>query len=535
MPLRTPEGLERAGGGRLPPAVSFLPRAAAFLLASLVLPLFVSGCRPAAAPQPPPRIAASPAPLALSTPPIRFAPADERRLDLLERRTFDFFWELANPKNGLVPDRSPSPSFSSIAAVGFALTAYPVGVERGYVTREQARDRVLTTLRFFGAPEGRGAAGQHGFFFHFLDMETGARFKDVELSTIDTSILLSGALFCQSWFDRDDPGEAEIRALADRLYRAADWNWAQLKPPLVSMGWTPESGMSHWDWRGYNEAMFLYVLALGSPTHPIAPSAWEEYTRTYDWRTFAGQEYVAFAPLFGYQYSHVWIDFRGIQDRYMRGRGIDYFENSRRAAYAHRAYSIENPNGWRDYGANLWGLTACDGPVDGDFVIDGRSRLFYTYAARGASAKEVRDDGTIAPTAAVSSLPFAPEIVLPAIAEMQDRYGAPLFSRYGFLDAFNPTFRLEVPVHHGRVVPGVGWFDTDYLGIDQGPIVAMIENARSELVWKTLRRNPYLVTGLRRAGFSGGWLEASAPPAAPVTAARKAASLPPRPGRLRAS
>lgn len=485
----------------------------------LLLALLAPGCRPAAAPPPasphaPPAPApasspAAPAPASVSTPPIRFEPDAERLLDGLERRTFDFFWELANPKNGLVPDRAPSPSFSSIAAVGFALTAYPVGVERGYITREAARDRVLTTLRFFGAPSG-GAAGLHGFFYHFLDMESGARFKDVELSTIDTSILLSGALFCQSWFDRDDPGETEIRALADRLFRAADWNWAQKKAPLVSMGWTPESGLSDWDWRGYNEAMFLYVLALGSPTHAIAPSAWEEYTRTYEWKKFAGQEYVAFAPLFGHQYSHVWIDFRAIQDRYMRGKGIDYFENSRRATYAHRAYAIENPNGWRDYGANLWGLSACDGPVDGDFVIDGRRRHFFTYAGRGASAKEVRDDGTIAPTAAASSIPFAPEIALPAIAEMQRRFGESLFSRYGFFDAFNPTFRLAVPVHHGRVVPGVGWFDTDYLGIDQGPIVAMIENYRSELVWRTLRNNPYIVNGLRRAGFTGGWLERSA-------------------------
>ncbi|MEP7132389.1 MAG: glucoamylase family protein, partial [Acidobacteriota bacterium] len=208
------------------------------------------------------------------------------------------------------------------------------------------------------------------------------------------------------------------------------------------------------------------------------------------------------------QYSHVWIDFRGIQDRYMRKKGIDYFENSRRATYAHRQYAIENPQGWRDYGPNVWGLSACDGPVDGDHEVDGRRRHFYTYAARGASAKEVRDDGTIAPTAAASSLPFAPEIVLPAILAMEAR-GESLFSRYGFLDAFNPTFRLEIPVHHGRVVPGAGWFDTDYLGIDQGPILAMVENARTGLVWKTLQRNRYFAAGLRRAGFTGGWLAAA--------------------------
>jgi hypothetical protein len=502
-PSREADLCGRRGGKKPAPASSranTLALPASRFLAALLL---LAACRAASAP----------ADASASRPPARPFRSDAL-LDVVERRTFDYFWETANPRNGLVPDRFPTPSFSSIAAVGFALTAFPIGVERGYVTREAARDRTLTTLRFFAnaprGPQAAGVTGDHGFFYHFLDMETGLRYQTVELSTIDTSILLSGALFCQSWFDRDDPGEMEIRALADRLFRAADWNWAQKRAPLVSMGWTPEDGLSDWDWRGYNEAMFLYVLALGSPTHAIAPSAWEEYTRTYEWKKFAGQEYVAFAPLFGHQYSHVWIDFRAIQDRYMRGKKIDYFENSRRATYAHRAYAIENPNEWRDYGANLWGLSACDGPVDGDFVIDGRRRHFSTYAARGASAKEVRDDGTIAPTAAASSIPFAPEIALPAIAEMQRRFGESLFSRYGFFDAFNPTFRLAVPVHHGRVVPGVGWFDTDYLGIDQGPIVAMIENYRSELVWKILRKNPYIVRGLRRAGFTGGWLDHSA-------------------------
>ncbi|MEP6769662.1 MAG: glucoamylase family protein [Acidobacteriota bacterium] len=500
--------MSRIGGGLIPaPDVSGGPRGLRRATALFVLvfcgALSGARCGRVASAPPSPTLASS---VVDGLRPLD--PAATPALDDLERRTFDFFWERANPKNGLVPDRWPSPSFSSIAAVGFALTAYPIGAERGYVSREAARDRVLTTLRFFAAPSG-GAAGQHGFFYHFLDMDSGARFKDVELSTIDTTIFLTGALVCQSWFDRADPGEVEIRDLADRLYRAADWTWAQKKAPLVSMGWTPESGMSDWDWRGYNEAMILYVLALGSPDHPVAPAAWEEYTRTYEWKTFAGQQYVAFAPLFGYQYSHVWIDFRGIRDAYMRDKGIDYFENSRRATYAHRQYSIENPGGWRGYGPDVWGLSACDGPIDGDHVVDGRPRHFYTYAARGASAKEIRDDGTITPAAAVSSLPFAPEIVLPAIVAMKAR-GEPLYARYGFLDAFNPTFRLDIPVQHGRVVPGAGWFDTDYLGIDQGPILAMVENARTDLVWKTLRKNPYVVSGLRRAGFTGGWLDNAA-------------------------
>ena len=429
----------------------------------------------------------------------------------LEERTFHYFWDLADSRTGLIPDRWPTPSFSSIAAVGFGLTAYTIGAERGWVTREAARERVRQTLQFLlDAPQGPaagGMTGHQGFFYHFLDMATGRRFETVELSTIDTSLLLAGVLTCQSYFDHDDPGEAAVRELAERLYARVDWTWIQPRPPLVAMGWTPEKGFHTWDWRGLNEAMILYVLALGSPTHRIAPEAWEGYTRTYKWGSFYGQEHVNFPPLFGHQYSHAWIDFRGIRDAFMRERGIDYFENSRRAALSQRAYAIANPRGFRGYGENVWGLSACDGPLDGDLTVDGRSIHFMTYAARGAALDDVRDDGTIAPTAAASSIAFAPEIALPAIQEMRRRWGEHLVSKYGFLDAFNPTLNVATPTHHGRVVPGVGWFDTDYLGIDQGPIVIMIENYRSGLVWKTLRKNPHVVRGLRRAGFTGGWLE----------------------------
>jgi hypothetical protein len=195
----------------------------------------------------------------------------------------------------------------------------------------------------------------------------------------------------------------------------------------------------------------------------------------------------------------------------MREKGIDYFENSRRATYAHRAYAMENPGGWREYGPNVWGLTACDGPMDATRMIAGRSRTFHTYWPRGASLVYVNDDGTIAPTAAAGSIAFAPEIVIPALAEMKRRWGEHLLNRYGFVDAFNPTLTDPEPsLKHGRVVAGVGWFDGDQLGIDQGPIVAMIENYRSELVWRTLRKNPYVLSGLKRAGFTGGWLEPSA-------------------------
>jgi hypothetical protein len=445
----------------------------------------------------------------LGVPPI--SPATSAFLDDVQQRTFGYFWELSNPANGLTPDRSPTRSFSSVAAIGFALTAYPIGIERGYISRTEASQRTLTTLRFmYQAPQGpaaTGVTGYKGFFYHFLDMETGLRFEQVELSTIDTALLLAGALFCAEYFDGTDAQEASIRAYADSIYRRVDWKWAMNGTSRVTMGWKPESGFIVSDWRGYNEAMLLYVLAIGSPTHPIEPAAWSAWTETYHWGTFYGQAHVGFAPLFGHQYSQTWIDFRGIRDAYMRGRGIDYFENSRRATISQRAYAIANPNGWKDYGADIWGLTASDGPKDTTMVIGGRSRLFWTYTARGASFNEIRDDGTIVPTAAGGSIAFAPEIAIPALQAMRDRYGDNLYSRYGFLDAFNPTFDANVRVQHGRVVPGVGWFDTDYLGIDQGPIIAMIENYRSELVWREMRRQPSIILGLRRAGFTGGWLD----------------------------
>lgn len=446
-----------------------------------------------------------------SSPTVAPANTGVALLDDLEHRTFLFFWETANPQNGLVPDRWPTPSFSSIAAVGFGLTAYGIGAERGWVTREAAAQRVLTTLRFFlNAKQGEaetGITGNRGFYYHFVDMKTGERFKDVELSTIDTALLLAGALFCQSYFDRDNAAEREIREIAETLYTRAEWPFFNERAPLVAMGWTPEKGVHDYDYKGYNEAMILYILAIGSPTHPISPKAWNVYTSTYRWAPFYEQEHLNFGPLFGHQYSHVWIDFRGIRDHYMRAKGIDYAENSRRAAVAQRAYAIDNPMKWRGYGENLWGLTACDGPVDAYLDVNGTQRQFFTYAARGASAGEIRDDGTIAPTAAVSSIAFAPEIAIPAIEAMHKNWGQQIYQQYGFIDSFNPTLRSEMKIQMGHIVPGVAWVDNDYLGIDQGPIVAMLENHRSELVWRVMKKNEHVRRGLRRAGFTGGWLE----------------------------
>ena len=443
--------------------------------------------------------------------PAQITPRQQAFLDTLQQRTFAWFWERSNHTTGLSPDRWPTKSFSSVAAIGFALTAYPIGVERSYVTREQAAERTLNTLRFmYNAPQGpqaTGITGYKGFFYHFLDMETGHRFEQVELSTIDTTLLLAGVLFCQSYFTLENPTETSIRAYGDSLYLRVDWQWARPRTPLVSMGWKPESGYIAADWTGLNEAIILNILALGSPTHPVDAASWDAYRSTYRWAEFYGQPHLNFAPLFGHQYSHIWIDFRGIRDSYMRSRGIDYFENSRRATYSQRAYAVANPGNWKGYGADVWGLTAVDGPLDTLLVIAGRQRRFWTYSARGAAVGEIRDDGTLGPTAAGGSVAFAPEIAIPALIAMRVKYGDNLFSTYGFLDSFNPTFDVDIKPQHGKVVRGVGWFDTDYLGIDQGPIIAMIENHRSDLIWRTMRKNPHIVRGLKRAGFTGGWLD----------------------------
>ena len=453
---------------------------------------------------------------AKSTRDFNALPASQRTMvEDLEKRTFQWFWDSADPKTGLVPDHWPGDSFASIASVGFALTAYGVGVERGYVTRKQAVERTLATLHFFhDAKQGDDeddVTGYHGFFYHFLDMQTGKRHaRGVELSSVDTTLLLGGVLFAQSYFDRNSKDEKEIRQLADAIYRRVDWTWMQPRSPLISMGWTPGGKFIPADWKGYNEGMLVYVLALGSPTHPVADDAWTAWTKTYpqNWGEYQGRTFLNFAPLFGHQYSHTWIDFRGIRDAWSREHDTDYAQNSREATYAQRAYAISNPNHWTGYGENIWGLTACNGP--GDAVVkrnDGSTRAFYGYTARGAGLDYVSDDGTIAPTAAGGSIAFAPEIVVPALMEMKTRYGDAIYTQYGFVDAFNPSYDTGIAPKEGRAVPGMGWADDKQIGIDQGPIVLMIENWRSGFVWNVMRKNPYVRKGLERAGFTGGWLE----------------------------
>jgi hypothetical protein len=284
-------------------------------------------------------------------------------------------------------------------------------------------------------------------------------------------LLLAGILDTKQYFSNADTLEMQVRALADSIYYRADWKWMRNFMGGLAMEWTPEKGFRG-VWVGYNEAMIMNILALGSPTFPAPALIWETWVSYYDWQTQYGYSYVNFPPLFGHQYSHCWIDFRNIQDDYMRQRGITYFENSRRATLAARAYCLANPGRWAGYGENVWGITACDGPNG--------------YRARGAPPAQ-NDDGTIAPTAAAGSMPFTPQESIAALRYMYDTYRDKIWMKYGFRDAFNLT---------------VNWWDTDVIGIDQGPIVMMIENYRTQSIWKRFMQNPDIQRGLRAAGFT---------------------------------
>lgn len=418
-------------------------------------------------------------------------------LDRLEHDTFKYFRDEVNLDNGLVCDSTKRGSFASITAVGFALTAYPIAVERKYMSRAEAVKRTLTTLRFFHyAPHGeqRDATGYKGFYYHFLDMKTGRRAGNCELSTIDTTYLLAGALTAACYFNAETKAEREIRELAGALYERADWHWAQNGALTVSHGWRPERGFIRYRWTGYSEALILYVLGLASRTFPLPPESYHAWTRTYKWKKLYGHEFIYAGPLFIHHLSHMWIDFRGIQDDYMRGKAINYFENSRRAIYAQQAYAMRNPKKFAGYDRFSWGITASDGPGPAERRINGRRVRFFDYKAR--SIPYGPDDGTLAPWAVAASLPFAPEVVLPSLRRLNKDYPE-MTNQYGFKCSYNPTFTA------GKKK---GWVSKGYYGLDQGPIVMMIENYRTGLIWRLLRRSPEIVKGLRRAGFRGGWL-----------------------------
>jgi hypothetical protein len=396
-----------------------------------------------------------------------------------------------------VPDSTREGAPCSITATGFALAAYPIGVERKFITRSAALERTLTTLRFFwNSPHGPEpeSTGHKGFYYHFLDMKTGRRTWDSELSTIDSTFLIAGAITAAEYFNRDDEAEREVRKLAHAIYARADWQWARNGEDTVTHGWKPESGFIKHRWQGYNEALLLYVLALASPSFPLPTSSYKAWTTTYKWKKLYGHEFLYAGPLFIHQLSHMWIDFRGIQDEYMRGRDSDYFENSRRATYIQQQYAMRNPRNFKGYGEFIWGLTASDGPGPASKRLNGKLLRFYDYKAR--AVPNGPDDGTLAPWAVIASLPFAPEIVLPSLKYFDEKFPE-MTSKYGFKCSFNPTFAGTAKAE---------WISKGYYGLDQGPIVLMIENYRSGFLWQLMRSCSFIVAGLRRAGFAGGWL-----------------------------
>lgn len=426
---------------------------------------------------------------------------DEQMLNDLQRETFDYFLKRTNPVNGLIEDKTQPGSASSITVVGMALSAYIVGIEKKFISREDAMGRILKILRFFyNSQQGteNDATGYKGFYYHFLDMHTGKRACQSELSTIDTTFFIAGALSVAAYFSGNEKDAIEIRRLADELYRRIDWQWALNEGITVTHGWKPESGFLLYRWDTYySEAHLLYILALASPTFPIKPEGYEKWLSTFEVKKIYDIEYLYAGPLFIHQFSHIWIDFRGIYDSFNKKTGIDYFQNSKRATHVHRQYAIENPQGFKHYGEFCWGFTASDGPGCTVLKIEGIDREFYDYIARGIPSGP--DDGTVSPWAVVASIPFAPEIVLGTIRHAIERLNLKPNTLHGFDASFNPTYPEKTTNPNGWVSP---W----KFGLNQGPIVIMIENYQSGLLWEIMKQCPYIIKGLTVAGFSEGWL-----------------------------
>ena len=408
---------------------------------------------------------------------FRLLPADDALLEDLSRRTFMFFWEQADPQTGIIRDRARtdgSPpderarAIGSIASVGFGLAGMCIAAERGWLPRATVVDRVRTTLRFFAERQGQ----EHGWFYHFINFHTGAREWNSELSSIDTALLMAGVLTVRRCFGND----RSIAGYAERLYRRLDFQWMLAgHPTLLAHGWKPESGFLHARWDHYCELMILYLLGIGSPTHPIPAASWREWSRPA--MSFGQYRYVSGPdPLFVHQYSHAWIDFRG---RAEQGTGIDWFENSVMATRAHKAFCLSLAAEFPGYGDNTWGITASDSRKG--------------YVAWGGPPRDPNIDGTVVPTAAGGSLMFTPDISLPALRTMHERFGQRVYGQYGFVDAFNPN---------------TGWVDPDVIGINVGPILLSAENMRTENVWRWFMRNAEIPRALRRAGLRRGVMRA---------------------------
>lgn len=419
---------------------------------------------------------------------------DEMMLDSIQQKTFLFFMGEHHPEWGIVKDRSAEWAPASIASTGFGIPAFAIGAERKWISREEAAMITLNILEFFNMSvqsADTNITGYKGFYYHFLKLGTGTRAWNCELSSVDTGLLMMGIIFARQYYDFNNETERKIREISSALLNRIDWSFMAMPDTgkyagTISMGWDPEKGLHHMGWSGYNEALFLYILAAGTGMENAAES-YSSWLSSYKWQTpYEGLSHVAFPPLFGHQFSQSFIDFRGIADVYMKEKGIDYFENSRLATYVQRRYAIDNPKGWAGYDSLCWGITASDGPGD-KYNFD--DKQFLGYAGRGTSGPEYNyfDDGTIAPYASISSLPFAPEIVLPTIRSMNSRYGNKLWGKYGYYDAFNLT---------------AGWFDNDFIGIDQGPMLIMIENFRTGLIWNNVMKDPVIRKGLNKLGFA---------------------------------
>src|SRR5208282_3963125 len=390
------------------------------------------------------------------------SPQDDQFLNDLEHANFLFFWEQANPKTGLTKDRSnvrtnDTTVAASIASTGFGLTAICIGEQRGFVSRADARVRVLDALSFIW----HKLPTHRGFFYHFANINTGERIWDSEASSVDTAMLLCGVLMCRQHFHDKDIGD-----LAHAIFDRVDWTWLSEDTTLLSHGWTPELGFIPSRWDLYSELMMMYLLGLGSSSHPLKPDAWFAWKRTvfeYDGLRYIG----SYAPLFVHQYSQAWFDFRGKRDRY-----ADYFKNSTIATEAHRLFCLELSKQFPDYSNDLWGITASDSQNG--------------YVIWGGPPEIGPIDGTVVPSATGGSLPFLPQATLRVLRNIRTRYGSRAWSRYGFVNAFNPL---------------KNWYDSDVIGIDTGITMLMAENLRTGFVWETFMKNPEAQRGLERAGF----------------------------------
>lgn len=430
-------------------------------------------------------------------PPHLFSKVDDDLLDYLSSAAFSYFTEHVNPDNGLIADCSRVESAASIAAVGFALSSYPVAVERGWLPRENAIAITLKTLQFFHdcrQDEDSEATGHQGFFYHFLDMQTGKRANKCELSTIDTGLLLAGMQVSAAYFDGRNPQEQRIRDLAKKLFDGVNWTWTLTDNNEMQQSWKPETGFAKDDWNGYTEALLMYVMGAACSSHPLPFEIYHRDVKSFDWSRNAGLEWVHASPLFIHLFPQAWMDLRGLDDGFVGKKGLDYFENTRRAVAIQRDYAHFNPNSFVGYGRDTWGLSACQGPDGKHERRDGEELQSDGYAARGVPLGP--DDGTLVPWAAAACLAHDPKAALSGLHNVISTY--PKVLRNGqFLGAFNPTLSGD----------GVeGWLAPACFGIDQGLVLMMIENARTGLIWKLTRKSPVFRAGLQALGFKGGWL-----------------------------